>query len=72
MKNVITIVMIIIMLSASVCFADSGSYSPALQMSMDTFIQRYNNLGSALGSPLIALSNPKWYSEKNYNYCFQF
>lgn len=44
--------------------SDQGEsiYSPALSMTMDQFISKYNALGSSLNSSLVALKNPYFWS----------
>lgn len=61
---------IVIMLSVLIIFSASiaEEYQPQLGLSMNDFIIKYNAIGSALGSPLVALKTQKqWTVFNDYN-----
>ena len=66
MKRFLCFLLILVFLPVF-SFAEKA-YSPALKMKISDFIMKYNNSGSPLGSPLIALSKP--YQTTQFNqYC---
>ena len=67
MKKLTCILLCItIMLATTFSFAlaekEKKPYTPALGLTMDQFISKYNAIGSSLTSPLIALDKPYYWS----------
>ena len=66
MKRSFCIFLAIFILIPCLSFADN--YSPALGMDFSSFITKYNSIGTALNSPLVALKDPFFWSVyENYN-----
>lgn len=65
MKKLACILLCIaVMLTTAYSFAsaEKSTYSPALGLTMEQFISKYNAIGSSLTSPLIALDKPYYWS----------
>lgn len=69
MKKIFLILVVCILaIFAVTASAESIAYEPGLDMTMDAFISKYNAIGSALDSPIIALKFPmEWttFQDKN-------
>lgn len=63
MKKLITIILILAMLLPAAALAES--YSPALNMSMDDFIMKYNSVQAALNAPFVLLEKPYMWTQWN-------
>lgn len=65
MKRFLSTILVLIL---TFSLAAAEDYTPALNMTIDEFMTRYNALGSALGSSLIALIKPdQWTKHNQYN-----
>ena len=65
MKRFLSLFLVLIL---CVSFASAEVYTPDLGMDMNTFIQKYNAIGSALGSSLVSLKDPyNWTKYDKYN-----
>ena len=58
MKKTVSILITILLITSLATASAVSTYSPELGMSMSDFVQKYNAIGSALNSSLIALNIP--------------